>query len=371
MSDLATAPESAIFSLDTSRQFVSWLAEQQVSLAFTTYQAGKLYLIGHKPDATVSVHERSFERCMGVTAHGSSLYLGGLYQLYRFNNVLERGQQARDGVDCLYVPQQSWITGDIDLHDLAIDADGRPVFVNTLFSCLATVSPGHSFAPLWSPPWISKLAAEDRCHLNGLAMRDGQPAYVTAVSETDVHEGWREHRRDGGVVVSVADSEVVCRGLSMPHSPRWHQGKLWLLNSGEGDFGHVDLTTGRFVPLTFMPGYARGLTFVGDFAIIGLSKPRKVKTFDGLALQERLDAKQISARCGLIVVDLRSGDIVHSLTLEGVVQELYDVVTLPGVRTPSALGFKTDEIRRVLSLGPAQALSAAALPAGTVLNGAA
>ncbi len=347
----AAVPETPKLEIDTSRQFTSWMRDQQMSLAFTTYQAGKLFLIGLKPDGKLSVHERNFERCMGLAVRGSSLYLATLYQLWRLNNVLPAGQVARDGIDRLYVPQQSWVTGDIDLHDLGLDAQGRPVFVNTLFSCLATVDPSASFAPFWQPPWISKLAAEDRCHLNGLAMRDGKPAFVTAVSRTDAHEGWREHRRDGGVVVSVADNEVVCTGLSMPHSPRWHDGKLWLLNSGEGTFGYVDLERRAFVPVAFLPGYARGLTFSGDFAIVGLSKPRGVKTFNGLALQERLDAKGVSARCGLVVIDLRSGDLVHSLTMDGIVEELYDVAVLPGVRTPGALGFKTDEIRRTVSMG--------------------
>lgn len=340
-----------MLALDASRQFTSWLKEHKVSLAFTTYQAGKLFLLGLKPEGGLSVHERSFERCMGLAVTGSSLYLASLYQLWRFNDVLTAGQVARDGIDRLYVPQMSWVTGDVDLHDLGIDAEGRPVFVNTLFSCLATVDGASSFVPLWQPPWVSKLAAEDRCHLNGLAMKDGKPAYVTAVAQTDSHEGWREHRQTGGVVVSVPDGEIVCSGLSMPHSPRWHQGKLWVLDSGHGQFGWVDLQTRAFVPLAFMPGYARGLSFVGDFAVIGLSKSRKVKSFEGLALQEQLDAKKISARCGLVIVDLRTGDLVHSVSLDGIVEELYDVAIIPGVRTPSALGFKTDEIRRTLSIG--------------------
>jgi hypothetical protein len=52
-----------------------------------------------------------------------------------------------------------------------------------------------------------------------------------------------------------------------------------------------------------------------------------------------------------VVIDLRSGDIVHSLRIEGVVEELYDVQVLPGVRRPMAIGFKTDEIRRLVTMG--------------------
>lgn len=335
--------------ISTSRQMLSWLAEQKLSIALTTYQIGKLYFIGLKPDNGLSVFERSFNRCMGLCPTPNGLYMSSLYQVWRFENVLEAGQQ-QDGYDRLYVPQVGYTTGDLDIHDIAVDRDGRLVFVNTLFGCLGTLSETHSFKPLWRPAFISKLAAEDRCHLNGLAMKDGQPAYVTAVSQSDVADGWREHRNSGGIVIDVNRNEIVCTGLSMPHSPRWHDGKLWLLNSGTGDFGYVDLVTGRFEPLCFCRGYMRGLNFHGHFALVGLSKPRQNKTFSGLALDDNLKSRNAEARCGVQVIDLRTGDAVHWLRMEGVVEELYDVVALPNVRRPMALGFKTDEIRRVLSV---------------------
>jgi uncharacterized protein (TIGR03032 family) len=216
---------------------------------------------------------------------------------------------------------------------------------------LATVSETHSFVPVWQPPFISKLAAEDRCHLNGLAMREGQPRYVTAVSQSDVTDGWRDKRRDGGCVIDVGSNQVIVTGLSMPHSPRLYRDKLWLLNSGTGEFGVVDVNRGEFESVAFCPGYLRGLAFSGDFAIVGLSKPRENKTFSGLALDERLQSKQAEPRCGLLVIDLRSGDIVHWLRIEGIVTELYDVAVLPGMRRPMAIGFKTDEIRRIVRVG--------------------
>jgi len=197
---------------------------------------------------------------------------------------------------------------------------------------------------------VSRLAAEDRCHLNGLAMKEGRPAYVSAIAETDVVDAWREHRAGGGVVVDGAAGEIVARGLSMPHSPRWYRDRLWLLNSGTGEFGHVELASGRFVPVAFCPGYLRGLAFCGDYALVGLSRARANRTFAGLPLDERLQAARVEPRCGVQVIDLRSGDVVHWLRLEGVVDELYDVVPLPGVRCPSVIGFKSDEIRRVISI---------------------
>jgi uncharacterized protein (TIGR03032 family) len=281
--------------------------------------------------------------------------MSSLFQLWRFENALEPGQTT-DGYDRLYVPQVSYVTGDLDVHDIAVDRDGRVVFVNTLFGCLATTSETHSFAPLWRPPFLDRLAAEDRCHLNGLALQDGRPRWVTAVSRSNVADGWRERRGDGGVVIDVVSNEIIVEGLSMPHSPRWYSDRLWLLDSGSGWFGHVDLKTGRFERVAFCAGYLRGLSFVGDFAVVGLSKPRQNRTFSGLGLDEELTRRDAEPRCAVEVIDLRSGDVVHWLRIEGVVEELYDVVTLSHVRRPMGLGFKTDEIRRVLRVGEEQPL---------------
>ena len=257
--------------------------------------------------------------------------------------------QDHQGYDRVYVPQVGYTTGDVDAHDIAVDQQG-PVFVNTLFSCLARPSERYSFEPFWMPPFISKLAAEDRCHLNGLAIKDHQPAYVTCVSQTDVNEGWREHRQTGGIVIDVQRNEIIADGLSMPHSPRWYQDRLWLLNSGEGEFGYLDLESGRFEPVAFCPGYLRGLSFHGDFALVGLSRPRQNKSFEGLSLQKKLEDKNVEPRCALQVINLQTGDIVHELRIEGVVEELYDVCVLPGVKRPMAIGFLKEEIRHTFSL---------------------
>jgi uncharacterized protein (TIGR03032 family) len=142
----------------------------------------------------------------------------------------------------------------------------------------------------------------------------------------------------------------------MPHSPRVYRGRLWLLNSGLGTLGEVDPARGTFRPLAFCPGYLRGLAFAGDYAVVGLSRPRHDKTFGGLALDEELARRGAEPRCGLHVIDLRSGETAHWLRLEGMVSELYDVVALPGVTRPMALGFKSEEIQHTLALDDEQAL---------------
>jgi len=344
------AADTPQLEITCSRQFPEWMAEQRVSLAFTTYQTGKLFMIGLQANGRLSIFERTFNRCMGLYGDGQSLWMSTLYQLWRLENVVPSGQVVNNGYDRVFVPQVGYTTGDVDIHDIAVTADGRVVFANTLFNCIATLSETHSFAPLWKPQFISKLAAEDRCHLNGLALDRGQPRYVTAVSQSDIVDGWRDRRRDGGCVIDIESNELVTTGLSMPHSPRVYRDQLWLLNSGTGHFGHVDRSSGNFEPLTFCAGYLRGMTFIEDFAVVGLSRPRENKTFTGLELDDNLAQRDAEARCGLQVINLRTTDIAHWLRIEGIVAELYDVVVLPNVTCPMLLGFKSDEIRRTLSI---------------------
>ena len=332
-----------------SPHLLGWLNDADVSLAFTTYQTNRLFLVGLKPDGRLSTFERLFDRPMGLHATPERLLMSTRWQLWELHNALPEGE-LHDGFDRLFVPRRAHTTGALDVHDIAIDGTGRVVFVNTAYSCLATPSERYSFAPLWQPPFISRLAPEDRCHLNGLAMRDGVPAYVTSVSRSDVVGGWRERREAGGCLIDVASGELVSTELSMPHSPRCYRDRIWLLNSGTGELGYVDPDRGSFEPIVFCPGFLRGLTFVGDYAIVGLSKPRHERTFSGLPLDERLAEKDAEARCGLQVVDLNRGLVVHWLELEGVVVELYDVQALPGVKRPTALGFRSDEIQRLITL---------------------
>jgi uncharacterized protein (TIGR03032 family) len=336
-----------------SQRFSDWLASADVCVALTTYQAGRLFFIGRKPDGGVRAHERIIEQCQGLWTDGQTLWTSGLFMLWRFENALRKGETTPSGADRKFVPREGRVTGRTDIHDIAmgeIDSARRPIFVNTLFSCLATVSDTASFRPLWQPKFLTALVPEDRCHLNGLAMDGAKPAYVSAVSRSDVSDGWRERRQDGGIVIDVASNEIVASGLSMPHSPRLYDKKLWLLNSGTGEFGTVDPANGKFTAVCFCPGYARGLAFIGRHAVIGLSRPRRNQTFAGLALDDRLREKDAAARCGLLIVDIDSGNVVEWLRFEHTIEELYDVAVLPGVRQAEAIGFKADDIQREISV---------------------
>lgn len=329
------------YSLEASPGFAAWLHGAGVTLALTTYQIGKVFLIGAESETALSVSERTFERCLGIADDGQGGFvLAGLNAVFRFGNVVPAGQQF-EGHDAVYVPQAAWFTGDVFAHDVAVAASGRPVFINTLFSCLAAADDAASFRPVWRPRFVTALAPQDRCHLNGLAMGpDGLPRYATAAAETDTPRGWAENRVGKGVVLDIAADEVVCRGLSMPHSPRLHDGKLYVLNAGTGEFGLVDVAAGRFHPLAFLPGFARGLALHGAHALIGLSLPRSNAVFAGLPLEDRLRAEKIEPQCALAVVDIASGRAVHWLRLGGVVRELYDVALLPRARRPMLVGLR-------------------------------
>jgi uncharacterized protein (TIGR03032 family) len=332
--------------LVASDGFAAWLVQEKVSLVFGTPPA-KLWLIGVDEHGELAVFDRQLDKVMGLaSAGGDALWVATRYEIWRFENVLAEGAFTDDGHDRVFVPRQQYVTGDVNVHDLALDADGRDLWVNTRFGCLASVSEEWSFVPRWWPPFLSGPRPGDRCHLNGVAMRDGRPHWVTCVSPVPDVDGWRHGRRDGGVVIEVSSGEVVTSGLSMPHSPRWDGTRLWVTNAGCGELGVVDPGTGRYEAVVFAPGFLRGLCLVGDYAVVGSSRPRRGDLYSGLALDDVLERSGEQPRLGLFVVDARAGRIVEWLLIEGPVRELFDVLALPGVRRPMAIGLASDEVRR-------------------------
>ena len=342
-----SAAVAAIRGIDASPFLASWLQQHQLSLAFSTYRANRLLFLGLSTGGQLKLHERLFDRPLGLFAAGDSLWMAARNQLWRLDNHLAPGL-SHEGGDRLYVPAVSLITGDVNAHEVVLDASGQLLFVNTAFSCIAAIEPGCSFAPTWQPPFISTLAADDRCHLNGLALKDGIPTWATACGHTDEPSGWRHDRSSSGVLIHIPSGELAATGLAMPHSPRWHNNTLYLLNSGTGELGTIE--HGRFVPLCALPGFTRGLAFAGNTAIVGLSKLRSPQ-FTGLPLEERLNAEGISGGCcGLRVIDLATGAILHSLDLPDPIDELFDVALLPGVRQPRALGLQAEDIDCLVKL---------------------
>ncbi len=344
------SPQTTTFT--QSGGLVDRLAALNVSLIFSSYQSGLLYMLGCKPGGGAHLHQSAMKKPMGLCVEDSdSFTLSAGFQIMRFQNGLDANERVNDMFDACYVPRETYNTGELDAHDIGIDKNGLPLFINTRFNCLATTDPRHSFREVWRPPFISALIDEDRCHLNGLAMENGEAAYVTAVSQSDTIDGWRDRRDDGGIVIDVRNNKIVCKGLSMPHSPRIYNGELWLLNSGTGELGVVEGAAsgkGKFVPRLFCPGFCRGLVIKGGFAFVGLSKPR-YQRFEGLALDQRLAEADSAPWCGIQIIDLAKGACVDWFRIDGAVSEIYDVALLEGHACPMAIGPTAPEMTKFIT----------------------
>lgn len=344
----AQGPAPGATDISVSRGFGQWMSGHGVSLAFTSYQTGNLFLVGVAPNGVVSFHQQVYQRAMGVHAQSDRLYIGGLYQIWRLENVLAPDERANGHFDRLFMPRNAQTVGDVDVHEVSVDKTGRIIFVNTKFSCLATVSVKYGFRPIWKPEFISKLAAEDRCHLNGLAMQDGLPKYVTAVSRSDVLSGWRQRRHEGGVLIDVQNDRIVTDQLSMPHSPRVWNGQVYALDSGRGWVIRVDPETGKKEDIAFCPGFLRGMTIWNGFALVTVSLPRD-GTFKGLELDEALKKRDGDPWCGVLIINLQSGDIVEHIRLDGAIRELFDVAVIQGAVCPMAVGVDAPEMASMIT----------------------
>jgi uncharacterized protein (TIGR03032 family) len=326
----AQTVEQVLGSIHTSN-FPDILRELGGCLILSTYQAGKLVIL--RPDGnTINTHFRTFNRPMGMAADRQRLMLGALMEIVEFRNMPDVAKRMHDPPrhDAVYMARRGHITGHIDIHEMAWDADGAIWFVNTMFSCLCTLDTKSSFVPRWRPKFVSHYAPEDRCHLNGLAMRNGIPRYVTALGETNVHEGWRVNKRDGGLIIDVTTNRVITRGLSMPHSPRWYDNRLWVLESGRGALCTVDTKTGERTDVARVPGFCRGIDFMGPVAFIGLSQLRGTTPFTDIPITDDNADRQ----SGVWAVHIHTGKTIAFLKFTGGVQEIFAVQAVPGVLFP-------------------------------------
>jgi uncharacterized protein (TIGR03032 family) len=320
---------------------VALLHQLQASLLVTTYQANKL-LVARAAGDGLSTLVRTFDQPMGLAADARGMTIGTRTQVWTLRNAPDIAPRIEPAGqhDACYLPRSCHVTGDIRVHEIAWVGDELWI-VNTRFSCLCTLHPDYSFVPRWQPPFITALAAEDRCHLNGLAVIDGRPKYATALGESDAPNGWRPNKPHGGIVMDIPSGAIVVRGLSMPHSPRWHDGKFWLLESGTGRLVLIEPATGQWQTVIELPGFTRGLTLVGPYAFIGLSKIRETSAMSGVPLAERRG----ELKCGVAVVDLRTGQLAAMLEFQTAVEEIFDVQLLPGVRFPEIVGFQKEAIQ--------------------------
>ncbi len=318
-----------------SESFPKILEKLGISIAVTTYQAGKLILLRNM-DGKLNTHYRTFKRPMGMCANSKYMYLGDRSSIIKFRNVPELSSQLDppDKVDACYIVRNIHVTGNIDVHEMELDKEGDLWFINTKFSTLCKLDYNNSFVPLWRPKFVSALAREDRCHLNGLCMIDGKPKYLTALGKTDTKGGWRDNKKDGGIMIDIDTDEVVLENLSMPHSPRWYRNKLWILESGEGSIATVDLENKKLHTIAKLPGFTRGIDFIGPLAFIGLSQIRESAVFSGLPITERLEERI----CGVWVVNIETGETLGHVKFTSGVEEIFSIKILPHTKFPEVLG---------------------------------
>jgi uncharacterized protein (TIGR03032 family) len=323
-----------LFTYQASESLVDLLSQVGSSLLISTYQAGRLVAVGVS-QGTLNVTLHTYERAMGLAVAHDRVAVGSGPQLFFLQAMPEIAAQLEPAgkFDSCFVTRSSHLTGEIHSHELAF-AGQQLWFVNTLFSCLCVLHPRLSFLPQWKPPFISAVTSEDRCHLNGLAMADGQPRYATALGQTDSAQGWRPGKAGGGCLIDIKNNATVATGFAMPHSPRVHQGQVWLLDSGTGRLVIVNLRSGTSETVAALPGYTRGLSLAGGFAFIGLCKIRETAEFGGVPIAARRE----SLKCGVAVVELASGNLVAMLEFTAGINEIFAVEVLPGTRCPAISG---------------------------------
>lgn len=341
-----TAPTTP-FSYQFSKQFPALLQKLNISLALSTYQAGKLIFISPKDEHALVQLPRSFKKAMGIAVQGDRMALAGLDEITVFGNVPELAYhypKKPNVYDALFMPRASYFTGALDIHDLEWGKDGLYA-VNTSFSCICKIDMSYNFTPVWQPPFISALAAEDRCHLNGMAMRNGLPAYASAFNTGNSKGSWRENITKTGVIIDIESNEVIADSLAMPHSPRLYPEGLFVLLSAKGELLHINPGSGEQKTVIQYPGFLRGMDRHGDFLFIGVSKIRQSsKTFAKIN-----DSLKASA-AGILVVHLPTAKLVAQLAYQASVDEIYDVKVLPNLKRPNILNTMSDDYKKGLSI---------------------
>lgn len=308
--------------------FRELLKQAKASIFISTYKTGHIINV-RQDDNGLNIDFMKMNKPMGMAFGGNRFAVGLAQSIKTWVNLptLAEVVEPIGKSDAVFSPRSETFTGDVAIHEMAFGT--KPGFeglwwVNTKFSALCKQELDYSWVPAWRPEWITEFSGDDRCHINGLAMVEGRPKFVTALSQTDEPNGWRQLKGTSGVIVDIESNKVVTSGLSMPHSPRWHNGKLWVLESGKGSIATVDLDSGAVSTIATLPGFTRGLSFIGKYAVIGLSQVRE-SVFKDLPVTEQTEERA----CGVWIVDTETGAVAGSLKFKGAIQEIFDVKLVP------------------------------------------
>ena len=335
----------APFSCQYSPQVPELLLRLNCTIAITTYQAGKLVFISAQNEDALVQLPRTFPKPMGIAENKETdqLALACKDEIVVFSNSPQLAAHyppAPQKYDALYIPRTTYHTGPLDIHDLCFGKDGKLYAVNTLFSCLVTIDDLYNFTPFWKPPFIDQLVSEDRCHLNGLALKDGLPKYATAFNQGNSFQSWREHVTTTGVVFDLETNETVASGLAMPHSPRWFGDGLYVLLSASGQLVRVDVESGKQEVIVQLDGFVRGMDLYKDYLFIGLSKLRKnSSTFGKLKFAEKAN------QAGIVIVHLPTGSMVGKINYLTSLDEIYDVQIIGDKVRPNILNTATPDYK--------------------------
>ena len=324
----------APFTSTYTPQLPELLTQLKSSLLLSTYQAGKLVVVSPQGSDSLTVLPRTFEKPMGIAIEGTKMAVACKDHVLTLENVpqLAGNFPKKPGVyDAMWLPRMTYHTGIVDMHDIAFGKDALWA-INTSFSCLCKLTGHTNFEPVWKPSFITDLEGEDRCHLNGLVMEDGQPRYVTALGKGDKMQSWRESIVDGGILIDLKTDEILFEGLAMPHSPMTYKGQLYGLLSAAGQLVHFDIENKKVNVIKELGGFCRGMDVIGDYAFIGMSKLRKnSSTF------AKLDIANMADSAGIKIVHLPSGSMAGELTFKASVDEIYEVKVMPNMLRPNIL----------------------------------
>jgi uncharacterized protein (TIGR03032 family) len=325
------------FSCKFSPQFSELLYRLNCTISLSTYQAGKLIFLSAKDEENIVQLPRTFKKAMGIaqSEDGKKLALACQNEVLVFTDspsLAKYYPKAPEVYDALYMPRLTYHTGALDLHDLSFGANEELYGVNTLFSCLIKLDSNYNFTPIWKPEWIDRIVSEDRCHLNGMAMKDGRPRFVSAFNTGNKPQSWREDITKTGVIIDIETNEIVCEGLPMPHSPRMFNGKLYVLLSASGELACIDTEQKKYSVVTKLGGFVRGMDLIEDYLFVGISKIRKSSsTFGDLSFDKAAN------RAAIVAVHLPTGSIAGEITYQNSVDEIYDVNIIQDKTRPNIL----------------------------------
>jgi len=288
------------------------LADLNVQLVVTREYEHLLVTIGVDERRLPSQSFFPIPHPSGLALRGDTLFVASTRnpnQVFEFKAVAGDGPWATDGAPTMVPVRSTMLPGRFYLHDLAFVGGvlhANAVGLNSVVR-LEEALRGGTPSVVWWPRCVevNGRAVTDRNYIQLNSIAAGESLETSCFSATADRMSTRRpgHRNfpvdKRGVIFAGKTGEPVLRGLTRPHTARFHGGRLWVDNSGYGEVGFAEGQ--QFVALAKLPGWTRGLAFHRDVVFVGTSKviPRFYRYAPGLDLA--------GSCCGVCAVDVRSG----------------------------------------------------------------